>query len=185
MRFSPLPRIPGLLLVTGLFVLTAPMWPSLVAAQSMQTMRAVQEGDTVRFLIRDSDRPLEGRVVEATRDGFRVDVDGEVREVEALSLRGLEVRSGTRGTAGKGALIGLAAGTSIGLLIALDADGEGFVSESDLALGIGVPLFALTGTLVGALIGTMNRVDRWVAVTPVIGSAAGATGTGLALTWSF
>ena len=77
-----LPCRPRLLLVIGLVLLAAPMKPPIAVAQSTQ---ALQEGDTVRFLPRDSNRHTQGQVVQTSHDGLRIDVGGEMR----ASVRGL------------------------------------------------------------------------------------------------
>ena len=177
-----LSNLPRLLLVTGILLLVAPMGPALAAAQSTLTL---QEGDTVRFRPRDGDRRIEGQVVETTHDALHIYVDGEVREVASFDMRELEVRSGTQRMTGKGALIGLAAGMTVGILVASSTENEWPVDARGIAFAVGVPLLAVTGTLVGALVGTLHRTDRWITVAPVMGTAAGGAVSGVAISLSF
>lgn len=179
------PCIRRLLHIAGLTLLAAPMGPATAVAQSTQ---ALQAGDTVRFLPRDSNRRIQGQVVQSTYDGLRIDVGGEVREIAEVDMRELELRSGTRRLTKRGAAIGFAAGVALGILSInaedRDPDEWQIVSASDLAVVL-VPLSAVTGALVGALFGTLHHTDRWVTVAPMIGTAAGGTVSGVAISLSF
>jgi hypothetical protein len=90
------------------------------------------------------------------------------------SITGVEVSTGTKSQAGKGALIGLGVGAAAGIIVGLVAsssDNGDFVDYGAGTYAVGFGLTgAVIGTGVGALIGSGNRTDKWVpAVLPTVG----------------
>jgi hypothetical protein len=94
--------------------------------------------------------------------------------VPRASITAIEVSTGTRSHAGKGALIGLGTGLLTGVVVGIAAsgsdDGEFLdASSGEWAAGVGLT-GAVIGTGVGAIIGAVIRTDKWApAVLPTVG----------------
>jgi membrane associated rhomboid family serine protease len=90
------------------------------------------------------------------------------------SITAVEVSTGTRTRAGRGALIGLGAGAVTGVVVGAAAsgsdDGEFFDADQDeWAVGVGL-VGAVVGAGVGAIIGAVTHTDKWApAVLPSVG----------------
>jgi len=95
------------------------------------------------------------------------------------SITALEVSTGTKSHAGKGALIGLGAGLVTGVVVGIAASGSDNgdffdFSAGEWAVGVGLTGAAI-GAGVGAIVGAGIHSDRW---TPVVLPAVGLRGSG-------
>ena len=94
--------------------------------------------------------------------------------VPRASITAVEVSTGTRSHAGKGALIGLGTGLLTGVVVGIASsgsdDGDFFdFSSGEWAAGVGLT-GAVIGTGVGAIVGAVIRTDKWApAVLPTVG----------------
>ena len=135
----------------------------LIGFSSANAQDALREGARVRVDIRDGARTIEGSLRQATPDSlivFRPQGVHRIARVEIVTVDVQQGRSHARG-AGRGALIGLAAGTVLGLVAEASRDpyDEG-LGYPPLHIAIPAVYGALAGTALGAIIGA----DRWVAV---------------------
>ena len=142
----------------------------------------VEPGSRVRFST-NSSAPLSiGTVaaIEADTLVLRRADDGATLRIPTGELRSLEVSTGKRSQAGRGAMIGTAIGAIPGLLVSFgdyseDVHGDGPSPVAVAAMG------AAGGAVLGAAIGWAVKAERWVpaelqeasvAVVPVPGGVA-------------
>jgi len=110
-------------------------------------------------------RQLEGTVVKANASTFWLSVDGQSPvAVPLASLKGLDVVGGQRRNAGKGAILGLLIGGSLGVLAGASEEDDppgimSFSKEDRMALA-GVSL-GLAGLAIGTVVGALTKSDVW------------------------
>ncbi len=138
--------------------------PPAIALGEDPAAGTLLEGDRVR-LEAPSMGPTRvvGQVLAAREDGLRLTLaDGREVQVSPVDIRQLEVARGLRSRTVEGAAIGALAGATV-LLGALIADRG--VCDEDLggceAYGTFAVIGAASGTLLGALIGSQVKTDRW------------------------
>ena len=137
-------------------------------------------------------------VLEVRDDSVVVGASGNSRALELASITALDISAGTRRQTAKGAMLGLAIGVVTGALIGaasyeecvpesfLDCFGASGSREEEATLG--AALFGGAGLVIGAIVGTLNRTDRWTAVNIPVQLAVAPTragGLGVALQRSF
>lgn len=138
----------------------------------------IGKGDRVRIATTDFDALCDGEVVARSSEGLSVDCwrpssgTWELVDFRLASITGMEVYRGTKSHAGEGALIGGLIGAGFGLAAGIAASGhdcdahhwdwDGCWWWGDEEM---IPLTTITSGLlgagVGALIGMLNRSERW------------------------
>jgi hypothetical protein len=141
---------------------------SLAAQDSVH----IATGNRVRVTApRISGTRIVGTYARMDADTFVVEVGGDTRSFPRTAVIRLEVSVGRKGNAEKGALYGALLGAGIGALAlgtsSLCADLEAGGTCALVGAGGG----GLGGLLIGALIGSVSKTDRWqtvpVAAAPV------------------
>ena len=123
----------------------------------------VQVGDRVRVTVLAGSPPMTGRLLELDREtlGLRLDAADDsgvaARRIPRATVATLELDR-SHGNAGTGALIGLAVGLTIGLILAGNHETLG---DSDYYALSAVGGGLVYGTLGGAIIGSQIREERW------------------------
>jgi hypothetical protein len=84
--------------------------------------------------------------------------------VPFADLTELEVRRGKKSRLGTGALIGGGVGAALGIALAASCSGHEVLCEGGTEYAIYVPAAAALGAGLGALVGSLIKVDRWEAV---------------------
>lgn len=138
--------------------------PSAIALGEDATAGHGLEGDRVRLEAPSlGPKRVVGQVLATREDGLRLRLeDGREVEVTVADIRQLEVARGLRSKTAEGAAIGALTGAAV-LLGALIADRG--VCDEDLggckAYRTVAVIGAIPGTLLGALIGSQIKTDRW------------------------
>jgi hypothetical protein len=141
--------------------------PSVTAA--MQAKTSLHVGGKVRYKL-DAPRAnwREGELTGLDADTLRlVARDGGGRAVATPQIRALQVSSGLRSNAGRGAMIGGILGATLGLGLGFAASSDsctGFCPAPDIGAREVVAVTAILGGVgagIGALIGATSRRDRW------------------------
>jgi hypothetical protein len=134
--------------------------PGVAQAQEQETLLGPAPGDHVRLRAPSvSARRLIGSVLEADAGGIRLKLEDqkEPLEVPLSAVTRLEIGRGRRSLAREGALIGAA--------IVVVPWGAWAVAEcAGECMGealVGVGLVAATSALLGALVGTVFKTERW------------------------
>ena len=112
--------------------------------------------------VNDVSGTLEGSLVSANADTFKVRVERRLVAISAHSIERIEVAEGSRHYAVRGALIGAVLGGLIYRFQPLGCDSKGGCGVGEAIEG------ALVGAGVGGLIGLNIHGDRWVEVRPEI-----------------
>jgi len=164
------------------------------SAEQPESAGAIVAGSKVRFRAPAvSQRRVQGRVTEMDDSSLLISTENEKPfRVSRQAITQLEVAVARRGNARKGLIIGAVAGAVfVGLVAAVPAEaacptallGDPQCLESrDLLLAAGLPVLALGGAGIGALI----KSDRWAAVplTKVHMTLAPTRGRSVGLTLS-
>ena len=138
--------------------------PAIAQGEDSAAAGPLLEGDRVRFEAPSmGPKRVVGQVLATREDCLRLRLeDGREVEVSLADIRQLEVGRGLRSKTVEGAAIGALTGASV-LLGALIADRG--VCDEDLggckAYGTVAVVGAISGTLLGALIGSQVKTDRW------------------------
>jgi hypothetical protein len=122
---------------------------------------------------------LTGTLVSLDSAGLLIATGKDTVTAPRASITALEVSTGTKSHAGKGALIGLGAGLVTGVVVGIAASGSDngdFLdfSSGEWAVGVGLAGAAI-GTGVGAIVGAGIHSDTWA---PVVLPAVGLRGQG-------
>lgn len=162
----------------------------LIGQQRTPPDTSLAAGAKLRVTVRDEGRTT-GRLrfVREQNLGLAVGRDSVLREIPLSSVELLEVATGTRSQAGKGALIGGGLGLVQGLICFAEADEEGYVGEGFVGIGQETCFLGSVamGAGIGALIGVLDRTDTWRRVPTEGLSVAlrrlpgGAVGLGIAV----
>ncbi len=138
--------------------------PAAIAFGEDAAAGPLLEGDRVRLAAPSvGPKRVVGQVLATREEGLRLRLeDGREVEVPLADIRHLEVARGRRSKTVEGAAIGALTGAVV-LVAALIADRG--VCDEDLggckAYGTVAVMGAIPGTLLGALIGSQVKTDRW------------------------
>lgn len=143
----------------------------LAANLSAQDELPLELGDRVRISAPTIQHdPFVGTVVSMDVESWSLDVEGrtELLVLPLNDMKKLEVSHGSTSRAGRGAIIGGSIGFVVGAVLGyglievvnLSNESGGDVS-SVLGAAVGGVIVALPGAGIGALIGSLNKVDRW------------------------
>lgn len=141
--------------------------PLPLLAEEQQRGALLQVGDRVRVKTSTSAKGATGELIGIGPDALRFRAsDRSLVDVPLASVTRVERSVGRRSNAGKGALIGGAAGlatmfTLVALWSGQDCDGP----CTPYAVIVGGALVG-AGTVVGALGGALIKTERWEAVSP-------------------
>jgi hypothetical protein len=141
------------------------------ATAAMQAETPLHVGGKVRYKL-DAPRAdwQQGELTGVDTDTLHlVDGDGGGRAVPTLQIGALEVSSGRRSNAGRGAMMGGIVGTALGLGLGISASSQKcpslcYVPDGAQEVVAATALFGAVGAGIGALIGVTSRRDRWVEV---------------------
>lgn len=127
--------------------------------------------------------PLSGTLIAVRADSLLLDTGAEKLSVPRSLVARLEVSRGKRSQGGRGALIGLAGGLTLGGIIgyaacnATTSPASCFESQegSQYYFLVTWAISGAAGALLGAVIGGRVRGERWQ-VVPLVGAALGSPG---------
>jgi len=140
------------------------------------------KGDRVRIATEDLDALCDGELVARSTEGLTVDCwrsssdTSELVDFRLASITGMEVYRGTRSHARQGALIGGLIGAGFGLVAGIAASGHDCSTYhwdwsgcwwwgDEEVIPLSTVTFGLLGAGIGALIGTLNRSERWESIS--------------------
>lgn len=128
-----------------------------------------------RLRVRQGDQSIIGTLVSLDSAGLVIATDkSDTVTAPRASITTVDISTGTKSHAGKGALIGLGVGAVTGVVVGLAASGSdngGFLdfSSGEWAVGVGLT-GAVFGTGLGAIIGAFIHTDKWSpTVLPTVG----------------
>lgn len=152
----------GLALVAGL----APLADAEERETVLRTSSAfmdLQRGDRIRVRLRTED-PFRARFLAASPETLYFASDKRLRHEGRLdfnSIEGLDRRAGSHGHLLAGAVLGLVAGAGIGALISTSEEAGDTQWVATLIYGM---VGAGSGLVVGSVVGSCIRSDRWAPV---------------------
>jgi hypothetical protein len=162
-----MPRMPGTLLAASLLIALA------TTGRAQAAPATLVPGARVR--VHQGSESLTGSLVSLDSAALVIATDKpETVTAPRASITAVEVSTGTKSRAGKGALIGLGVGAAAGIIVGLAAsssDNGDFLDygAGTWAAGVGLAGAAI-GTGLGALIGSGQHSDKWQpAVLPTVG----------------
>ena len=137
-----------------------------VARIASQQAPRLKPGDRIRAHAPSaSPGPLVGTVVAFQADSLMVQGDTKSWRLSLASLTRLDISQGRRSHAGLGAGIGLLVGAGVGAVIGSGCDLTVVpVSSEAGCIAVGVALVGGAGALLGAVIGSHTRTERWAEV---------------------
>jgi hypothetical protein len=129
-----------------------------------QDVPALRRGVEVRARGAGAGAPIMGRLIDLRADALRIEqAEGTITDVPRRGLVALEVKRVSRAT-GTGALVGgIVGGAAAALFAAGFCNDPDTLCEADEYLRIGL-LIGGPPLAAGAIIGTLIRRERWVAV---------------------
>jgi hypothetical protein len=141
------------------------------APHRVDTPLGIAPGDRVR-VTNQAGAAVTGRALALHEDTLDLDTGDGTTSVAAGSVQRLEVRQGSHGHAGVGAIVGLVIGGIAGAaLIASAGDGGDYAFPPEVAIA---PVLVIGGLLLGTIVGAAARGDNWVEV-PTTALAEGWT----------
>jgi hypothetical protein len=135
-----------------------------------------------RVRVHQGSESLTGLLVSLDSAGLVIATDkSDTVTAPRTSITAVEVSTGTKSRAGKGALIGLGVGAAAGVIVGLAASSSDNGDFLDYGAGTWAAAMGLTGAAIGAglgaLIGSGQQSDKWQpAVLPAIGVRAYGSG---------
>lgn len=144
----------------AVFVMLATV-AQIVAAQEALPLEA---GQRVRLTLDPGRSRLVGTLLAHDADSIRVQLqpDSTALVLARARVTSVDVSRGRHGHAGTGALVGLVVGGVLGAAAGADCEGD-FLCPGP---GAGAALVGGTGLVIGALIGVLDRTERWERVYP-------------------
>lgn len=149
-----MPRLMPLVLIVVLWM-----------TRSAEAQRVITAGDTVQLQVAQRGPVVRGVVRQATAGQLlMIDRAGAERQFAPGEITSLRLLQGRRSASGRGALIGLAIGGTIGMAggIAATADQSGLITFGPEVIPVAAAFFGGGGALVGAIIGSFIKRDHWV-----------------------
>src|SRR5437773_2749266 len=136
---------------------------TVIASQERPVLKS---GDRVRIIAPSVSRaPFVGTLVTLRTDSLVVQDGANVWRLSLASLTRLDISQGLTSHAGRGAGIGLLVGAGVGAVIGSGCDLTVVpVSSEAGCIAVGVALVGGAGALLGAVIGSHTRTERWAAV---------------------
>lgn len=160
-------RVIGKAVPTGFAILLGVFCLALATPTHAQTLKL---GDRVRVTAPILGRPIIGRLAQAddslltivTSEPTRM-APAEQLTIDRETVTRIEQSSGLNAKTGKyalvGALLGVAAGVTLGYLAAMGAESPGPLYTLPIVYGVG-------GTILGAAVGNASSGERWTEVAP-------------------
>jgi hypothetical protein len=135
---------------------------SIVGVASAQTTETLPRGTRVRIAPATPTRAIVGRLVAVTDSSIVVRRDRGDLTIPRSVVQRLEISRGTSraASAGRGALIGAVVGGAIGSTKGCGHGGGEFCLEPPAAAAVGGVYGAATGSLVGLVVGSIERWRR-------------------------
>lgn len=148
------------------------------------TAQSLRPGERIRVVRREPPgTTIVGRFLRSSGDSLWLETPGRSEVVVALGPGArLDRSQGTRSRAGLGALIGAGVGaaTTVTFLTAFCGGDNRCDGDEQVRA---VAIFGLPAVALGAGIGALVRVERWVPVAPWLGKAEARLQLGLRVAW--
>ncbi len=133
--------------------------PAMMIAQDIAPLATGQRVRVTAPTI--SNVPIVGALAHLNADTFLVETHGDTSRVPRAAVERLDVSMGQKSNAGKGALFGGLLGGGIGALALGSSSLCADLEASGTCALVGAGGGGLAGLLLGALIGSTSKRDRW------------------------